>query len=371
MKLFGLVAVASAQNYAYDYGEAGRFGSMTVNTAQGSTGSNPNLTQNTFQDISLQSGHGGNRRFCHTTGHQRAIWQWSSSANGGYFAEGRNRMECVGEELYCFIEERAQFGQIIAITAGCEQMMNHPQVSFVDQVATANRWWASFQQTKNFNNGEAARGNTTLATFYGLGGCLAVAAQNGSRAQEVKDKNGASVGFVGTDSHDFDQSKEDNEFRYLGHQYELNLHDMRANFGLNQCLRFPTNGGSFAGSAAAAPGELLRFGVSVCRACCIAQFTASNPSVNPDSFTDDLCNYPPDSDAVVSSMTSQVNQELIPRFDMHHQASQLYQYGLVDGRNNNLFVHGGYTSTNGPGLGRGCYFDGSSFTCNNTLSGRK
>jgi len=371
MKLSALVSVAAAQYANYDYGEAGRFGSMQVNVAQGALGTNAATTQNVFPDISLQSGHGGNRRFCHTTGHQRAIWQWSSGANGGYFAEGRNRMECVGEELYCFIEERAQFGQIIAITAGCEQMMNHPQVSFRDQAAIANRWWASFQQTKNFNNAEAARGNVALNTFYGLGGCLAVAAQNGARAQQTTDSAGNPTGYVGTDSWDWDGVKDDNGFRYLGHQYEIDLHHIRANFGLNQCLRFPTGGESFASSAAAAPGELLRFGVSVCRACCIAQFTASNPSVNPDAFTNDLCNYPPDTDAVITSMTDGVNEELIPRFDQHHQSHKLFEYGLVDGRDNNLFVHGGFTAVNGPGKGRGCNFDGVNFTCNNTAAGRK
>lgn len=358
-----LIAAVSAQNY--DYGDVNRFGSMTVNTQYGSPSTGAGgLSQNLFPDISAQTGHGGNRRFCHTTGHQRAVWQWSSSNSGGYFAEGRNRMECIGQELYCFIEERAQFGQIIAITAGCEQMMNHPQVSFRDQVATVNQWWAAYQQTKNFNNAEAARGNTNLNTYYGLGGCLAVAAQNGSRAQEVKDKDGNSAGFVGTDSFDFDESKENNNFKYLGHQYEPALHALRANFGLNQCLRFPTNGGSRVNSAAAAPGELLRFGVSVCRACCIAQFTASNPSNNPAGFTDDLCNYPPDTDVNIASQTTNVNQELIPRFDMHHQASQLYQYGLTDGRDNNLFVHGGFT-TSGPGIGRGCKHTGSGFSCLN------
>ena len=124
------MSAAAAQyiDYAEMADDAGRFGSMQVNVAQGSLGPIAGTTQNLFPDISKQTGHGGNRRFCHTTGHQRAIWQWSSSANGGYFNEGRNRMECIGEELYCFIEERAQFGQIIAITAGCEQMMNHPQV---------------------------------------------------------------------------------------------------------------------------------------------------------------------------------------------------------------------------------------------------
>ena len=113
----------------------------------------------------------------------------------------------------------------------------------------------------------------------------------------------------------------------------------------------------------------MRFGVSVCRACCVAQFTASDPSVNPDAFTDDLCNYPPDSDSVVKSMTNANGHELVPRFDMHHQSNKLFQYGLVDGRDNNLFVHGGYTSQNGPGKGRGCKYDGV-FTCLNTVSGK-
>ena len=205
-KLLGLISAVSAQNYDYNYGDAGRFGSMVVNIPQGGTGSVPATSQNVTPQLSNQSGHGGNRRYCHTTGHQRAIYQWSSSANGGYFAEGRNRMECIGEELYCFIEERAQFGQIIAITAGCEQMMNHPMVDYKDQVALANRWWSAYQQQKDFYNKEAARGDG-ITTFYGLGGCLAVAAQNGDRAQAVKDENGNTTGFVGTDSYDFDGVK--------------------------------------------------------------------------------------------------------------------------------------------------------------------
>ena len=181
---------------------------MVVNIPQGNTGTNnPSTTQNLTPQLSLQSGHGGNRRYCHTTGHQRAIYQWSSNANwGGYFAEGRNRMECIGQELYCFIEERAQFGQIIAITAGCEQMMSHPMVDFKDQVALANRWWSAFQQQKDFHNQEAARGNG-ISTFYGLGGCLAVAAQNGDTAKAVKDSAGNTTGFVGTDSWDLEGVK--------------------------------------------------------------------------------------------------------------------------------------------------------------------
>jgi len=359
MKLCSLLAAAvSAQNFN-DY-DVGKFGSMTHNTHY-SSGNVGGTTQNLFPDISVQTGHGGNRRYCHTTGHNRAVWQWNSATNGGYFREGRNRMECVGDELYCFIEERGQFGQTISITAGCEQMMNHPQVTVKDQARLIDQWWSQYQQTKNFYNQEAARGNMFLNTFYGIGGCLAVAAQNGARARAVGGGR-----FVGTDSYDWDVSKDNNNFRYLGHHYELDLHPIHRhnNFGLNQCLRFPTNGESNAGSSLAAPGNLLPFGVSVCRACCVAQFTSSNPSVNADAFTDDLCNYPPDTDSVISAMTSAVNTELIPRFDMHHQASQLYEYGLTDGRDNNLFVHGGFTTS--PGMGRGCTHDGSSFSCSNS-----
>ena len=228
MKLLAtLVVAAFGQDYDfYSSGEAYRFGSIgdfshtqtppVTKEPDGSAtiiGTNANsqsthLTTGIFADsVRYNSfGHGGNRRYCHTTGHQRAIYQWSSSANGGYFAEGRNRMECIGEELYCFIEERAQFGQIIAITAGCEQMMNHPMVDYKDQVALANRWWSAYQQQKDFYNKEAARGDG-ITTFYGLGGCLAVAAQNGDRAQAVKDENGNTTGFVGTDSYDFDGVK--------------------------------------------------------------------------------------------------------------------------------------------------------------------
>ena len=52
------------------------------------------------------------------------------------------------------------------------------------------------------------------------------------------------------------------------------------NFGLNQCLRFPTS----RDPALAAPGNLLPFGVSVCRACCVAEFSDIDPAVAPDTF---------------------------------------------------------------------------------------
>ena len=74
-------------------------------------------------------------------------------------------------------------------------------VDYKDQVALANKWWASYQQQKDFHNREAARGNG-LNTFYGLGGCLAVAAQNGDVAKSVGGGK-----FVGTDSYDFEGVK--------------------------------------------------------------------------------------------------------------------------------------------------------------------
>ena len=98
-------------------------------------------------------------------------------------------------------------GNTSFITRICNLIIKKKQVSFRDQAAIANRWWASFQQTKNFNNAEAARGNVALNTFYGLGGCLAVAAQNGARAQQTTDSAGNPTGYVGTDSWDWDGVK--------------------------------------------------------------------------------------------------------------------------------------------------------------------
>ena len=132
----GLVGVVCAQYEAYDYGfgsdydyaDLQKFGSMVPNTPP---------------ESHTPYGHGRNRRYCHTTGHNRMIYRWNSSQQGGYFYEGRNIMECLGDELYCFIEERAQFGQVLSITAGCEKMTQ---------------------------------------SSYGLGGCVSVAAQHGQKA---------------------------------------------------------------------------------------------------------------------------------------------------------------------------------------------
>lgn len=145
---------------------------------------------------------------------------------------------------------------------------------------------------------------------------------------------------------------------------------------MNQCLRFPTS----RDPALAAPGNLLPFGVSVCRACCIAEFSDVDPAVAPDTFKvnfskrhfcpkierfrkigfknifqDNICNYPPDFDTHIADQTDDPsgNHELIPRFDMAWAA--LNEYAHMDvARPNNLFIHGGYTDKCGPGKGRGC-----------------
>merc|ERR1712176_1495425 len=176
MKLLSTLPLAALGQSFYDYydpNSAGKFGALQVVTPGGAAdnygneGASPN-----------NSGHGGNKRYCHSTGHNQSIFNWTSNSTGGYFKDGRNVVECVGEELYCFIEERAQFGQIIGITAGCEQMMNHPAVTAVD-VQNAAR---SINVVKNNYNNEAARGgldNLGLNSFYGIGGCLSMPAQNG------------------------------------------------------------------------------------------------------------------------------------------------------------------------------------------------
>merc|ERR1712198_214447 len=173
------------------------------------------------------SGHGGNKRYCHSTGHNQSIFNWTSNSTGGYFKDGRNVVECVGEELYCFIEERAQFGQIIGITAGCEQMMNHPAVAIVNQQTSSD-----INAVKNNYNQEAARGGTNfhgLKSFYGIGGCLSMPAQNG---HEYVQQSGPDQ-TTGTDSANWTTSKWNNYYRFF-----------HGGFGQNQCLRFPNMNGA-------------------------------------------------------------------------------------------------------------------------------
>merc|ERR1712025_1069863 len=168
MKLLGTLPLAAlGQFYDYAADDSGRFGALQVVNA----GTGSSFTENQGDgSVGGSRGHGGNKRYCHTTGHGELVYNWTSNTNGGYFAKGRNIVQCIGEELYCFIEERAQFGQIIGISAGCEQMMNHPSVTIQDQQTGSN-----INAVKNNYNQEAARGGVTfhgLNSFYGLGGCL-------------------------------------------------------------------------------------------------------------------------------------------------------------------------------------------------------
>lgn len=193
-----------------------------------------------------RGGHEGNRRFCHSTVDTVHIHRWDVTRNG-YFAHF-NPVECVGEEMFCSIEERAHFGQIIGIRAGCAQMMNHPQVA-TKITATAE------PELKNHYNQEAMRGNEfsqggiqAVSIFYGVGGCLALPAQNGWDVH----------------ASDFRDSMENNYFMGTSGGY-----------GQNQCLRFQQ------GTARA---NLLPFGVSVCRTCCLATIDYFDSGNGPCNF---------------------------------------------------------------------------------------
>jgi len=210
----------------------------------------------------------GNGRFCHSTKDTVHIHRWDVSKNG-YFSH-YNPVECVGEELYCFVEERAHFGQIIGIRAGCAQMMNHPQVERNDADGTN---FNGLPYVEPVYNQEAARGATfdqnsygSISIYYGIGGCLAHPAQNGNDQLHE----------------DFLTSMSQNHYNYRhGGWYQ------------SQCLR--TNGAN--GNA-----ELLPFGVSVCRSCCLATYqndlyVASVARV-ADTTTDEgvnrgICNFLP------------------------------------------------------------------------------
>lgn len=176
-------------------------------------------------------GHEGNRRYCHSTLDTVHIHRWDVTMNG-YFAHF-NPVECIGEELFCTIEERAHFGQIIGIRAGCAQMMNHPQVATTAPI-TVN------PELKNHYNQEASRGaefdqgGGPIMIFYGIGGCLALPAQNG-----------------------WDVHSDD----WMGVMEENYFMGTHGGYGMNQCLRFQRE---------TARTQLLPFGVSVCRTCCLA-----------------------------------------------------------------------------------------------------
>ena len=336
--------VALGQTTLYDYydGDAAKFGSLQVVVPGTASGINDNWGD----ESAGSSGHGGNKRYCHTTGAGRSVYNWTSNTLGGYYATGRNVVECIGEELYCFIEERAQFGQIIGITAGCEQMMNHPAVSIADQQAGIN----INGQHNNYSQ-EGARGGPNfhgLTTFYGIGGCLSMPAQNGHQHVQQDDLSAGTHPVdntpvegnqhTGTDGDAWRDAKFNNYYRFF-----------HGGFGQNQCLRFPKRSANTA--AVASPGNLLPFGVSVCRACCIAEF----PGAAIDATTvltsvvfNHICNYPPDTDTVIGTATDGANEEIVPRFDMQSVATNDFK----DGHTNNLFVHAAHCSTTG--RARGC-----------------
>jgi len=343
MKLLSALPLAAfGQYYDYNFDDAGKFGALQVVVPGSSSSAQDNFGADAVHG---SHGHGGNRRYCHTTGAGRSVYNWTSNSNGGYFATGRNVVECVGEELYCFIEERAQFGQIIGITAGCEQMMNHPAVDMADIQATVN----TINVVKNNYNQEAARGgldNLGLSSFYGIGGCLSMPAQNGHQFVHQKNQH------TGTDGDNWVQDKWDNYYRYF-----------HGGFGQNQCLRFPKRNGE-SSTVINAPGNLLPFGVSVCRACCIAEFIeAGDPTglnANSADVYNHICNYPPDQDSVITDRTNDQYEEIVPRFDMNEVAGNNY----MDGNDNNLFVHASQCAN--AGRARGCRIDGSNYVCSGT-----
>jgi len=251
-------------------------------------------------------GHEGNRRFCHSTVDTIHIHRWDASLNG-YFSNF-NPVECIGEELFCQIEERAHYGQVIGIRAGCAQMMNHPQVATVAPI-TLN------PENKNHYNQEGARGNIfagnggSVSIFYGIGGCLALPAQNGPN------------------------NYADNFRSSLESNYFMGTH---GGYGQNQCLRFQNS---------LAQTQLLPFGVSVCRTCCVATEgyydavetlggpcnfwpygTAGVPSVDANTFSCQLaaggaCAMDWTSFPNNSGTTCEIcSKEMYPNFSMYDQA---------------------------------------------------
>lgn len=254
-----------------------------------------------------KGGHEGNRRYCHATLDTQKVYRWDASIHG-YFSQF-NPVECVGEELFCHIEERAHFGQVIGIRAGCAQMMNHPQVSTAAPITLK-------PELKNHYNQEAARGATFQQTtnpvsiYYGIGGCLALPAQNGYDTYHA----------------DWQAAMEKNYF--------LGTH---GGYGQNQCLRFQRN---------EPKTDLLPFGVSVCRACCVAtndyfSFSGSNngsaegpcnfwrygaasnptnvPNINDDGSDFDC--YEADTTAcTISGNTCTIcHKQMFPDFSMYYQ----------------------------------------------------
>lgn len=176
----------------------------------------------------------GNRRYCHATRKDQQIRSWDVALNGYFNFNNYYPVECFGHDMFCYIEERAQFGQIVNIQAGCAQMMNHPHSTEVNEDDLVSQIY------KLYYNKEAARGDE-VQFYYGIGGCLALPAQNGYDSRSGVDDN---------DAKSFKKNLKDN--RWMG---------LHGGFGLNQCLRFHDKDG---------PKAKLRLGTSVCRACCLA-----------------------------------------------------------------------------------------------------
>ncbi|CAG5100057.1 Oidioi.mRNA.OKI2018_I69.XSR.g16821.t1.cds [Oikopleura dioica] len=198
----------------------------------------------------------GNRRYCHATPKQKQIRHWDITEHG-YFSSGNYYpVECFGHDMFCYIEERAQFGQIVNIQAGCAQMMNHPGSTIANESDLVSQIY------KLYYNKEAARGDE-ISYHYGIGGCLALPAQNGYDSRSGGD----------TDD-DFKKNLKDN--RWMG---------LHGGFGLNQCLRLHEKDG---------PKAALRLGPSICRACCLATPHYYQDGMTGDALTKNyLCNHLP------------------------------------------------------------------------------
>ena len=145
-------------------------------------------------------------------------------------------------------------------------MMNHPQVATAAPITVA-------AELKNHDNQEAMRGATfpdggTVKIYYGVGGCLALPAQNGYDVHQATSGGVIDLDWAG--------SLKNNYFS-----------GTNGGYGMNQCLRFQREDGK---------ANLLPFGVSVCRACCVA--TASYYTAL--SSVDGPCNFAPFASSTVA-----------------------------------------------------------------------
>lgn len=237
MRLAAIFAAPALGQFYSDYGL------FNVESADGKFGSTYTATETSKQAQ-------GNSKFCHST-QDKLIYRWDRSAFG-YF-KTYQRVECVGEEFYCFIEERAHFGQVIGIKAGCAQMASHPQVKRPNPNQSLNQW----------NNREAGRGRaftnsggSALNVYYGVGGCMAMPAQNQPDHLDAT-----------TDT------------------FNSNNYHAQFDWYQAQCLRLLDNSGQ---------KDLLPFGVSVCRACCVA---GSDADTNYSANNKAPCNFLPYADS--------------------------------------------------------------------------